>query len=183
MPRRARCCVSAIPQPSLRAAGLRSPLLQGRRCWGWGGNLVTSSGTEVVGGSSCPHGDPVLSLPPPALGQATPEAAAGALCALLRPCNSAAFMFVSHKYSSLPGQSGWKWHLEAIHTSFVISRQPPPAPSLKYFPPPPAPGRVFVPSPHTQLPGEKPRRSRATAGLGTQRSTQNPELLSDPNAN
>lgn len=40
---------------------------------------------------------------------------------LLRPCNSAAFMFISHKYSSLLGQRGWKWLLEPIHTSFVVS--------------------------------------------------------------
>lgn len=66
------------------------------------------------------------------------------LHASLRPRHSDAFMFISHKYSTFLGQSSWKWLLEPIHTSFVVSQHCPPTPSLKYFSLLSVPGWVFV---------------------------------------
>lgn len=71
-------------------------------------------------------------------------------------------MFISHKYSSFLGQNSWKWLLEPIHTSFVVSQRCPPTPSLKHFSLQSVPGWVFVPLPCTRSLVEVP-----TAGLGT----------------
>lgn len=41
--------------------------------------------------------------------------------ALLKSCDSSAFIFISHRHSQF---AGWKWSLERIHTSFPISCHP-----------------------------------------------------------
>lgn len=146
--------------------------------------LMASSCMEVVGCSSCPHGDPAL--PSPSTGTGDSQSRSRSIVRVAQALQFGRFYVRFPQIFQFAGPEGLEVALGADSHKFRCLLTPPPSPSLKYFSPASVPGWVLVPSLRRHsCPARSPHATKlpCCSWAGNAAIHTKSRIASDPNAN